>query len=256
MLDGEFVVPTPYTRGPWDPDQQHGGPVGGLAAWAMVGLVDEHMVLTRLTVELHHPVPVAPLEVSAEIVRPGYRVSVTGVEISAHGKRRALASAQWCRRTSAMPILDRTAPPTRPVNAIDPGASHVEYPRTGFNCDVAEIRSVFGTTEDPGPSTIWLRQRVPLFEGDEFDPLTFVATMADLGIAAGWEESPSGAPYINPDLTLQLARYPRGEWLCFESRTHPAGHGIAYCETRLWDDHGPIGRVLQTMIEANRDHPF
>jgi hypothetical protein len=74
--------------------------------------------------------------------------------------------------------------------------------------------------------------------------------LSDIGIAVGWEPSPSGASFINPDVTLQVNRHPIGEWVLMDSRVHAAAHGVGFCETVLSDDTGPFGRVLQTLVEA------
>ena len=89
--------------------------------------------------------------------------------------------------------------------------------------------------------------------GEETSPLLMALTLADLGIAVGWEHSPFGAGFINPDVTVQLNRYPVGEWLLFASRVHAAANGVGFCETVLSDDHGLIGRILQTLVETPED---
>ena len=33
-------------------------------------------------------------------------------------------------------------------------------------------------------------------------------SLSDVGVAVGWEPSPTGAAFINPDVTLQINRYP------------------------------------------------
>ena len=77
-----------------------------------------------------------------------------------------------------------------------------------------------------------------------------VATVSDLAAAAGWDESPGGGSYINPDLTLQLTRLPRGEWIAVDARVEHGGNRAALLDAVVFDDHGPIGRVLQSLVEA------
>ena len=74
--------------------------------------------------------------------------------------------------------------------------------------------------------------------------------MADLGVAVGWERSPAGAAFINPDLTLQVNRPPHGEWVLMASRVHASAVGVGFCGTVLSDDAGLFGRVLQSQVEA------
>ena len=67
------------TRGPWSNEHQHGGPPAALLARAIDALrvreEDPPMQLTRLSVELLRPIPIAaPLEVQTEVMVAGRRV--------------------------------------------------------------------------------------------------------------------------------------------------------------------------------------
>ena len=73
--DGK-VFATEYTRGPWDPGAQHGGPAAAILTRAIEALDDggHGLQIARLTFELLKPVPLGELQVSAQVVRPGKRV--------------------------------------------------------------------------------------------------------------------------------------------------------------------------------------
>ena len=66
--DGERYLPQVHTRGPWDPDFQHGGPPSALLATAAMGhpAVPEGARLARITVDFLRAVPLAPLTVTVE----------------------------------------------------------------------------------------------------------------------------------------------------------------------------------------------
>ncbi|HUF14620.1 MAG TPA: hypothetical protein VMQ46_01880 [Acidimicrobiia bacterium] len=53
--------------------------------------------------------------------------------------------------------------------------------------------------------------------------------------------------FMNPDLTVHIARYPRGEWigLSAESTYGNGGRGVA--TGTLWDTSGWIGRSTQSL---------
>ena len=71
-IDGDQLVPSELTRGPWEPDAQHAGPPSGLVARAIETCGPrEDLQLGRVTVDILPPVPLAPLSVSARVVRPG-----------------------------------------------------------------------------------------------------------------------------------------------------------------------------------------
>lgn len=272
--DGSRLVPTDYTRGPWDPGLQHGGPVGGALGLLVSDAISEAdtstpdrpsgppMTMARLTVELLRPVPVAPLEAETRIDRIGRRAAVAKAWLRHDGRIVAQASSQWVRpiKQTVEQAADRDVelereavgewPPPLPAEVNDPGANDgFDYPRPGFNCDAFELRSVVGDTETPGPGTMWVRMKVRLVDDRPLEPLHVLATAADLANAVGWEPSGRGEPMINPDLTLQVFRQPVDEWICLDAAARIGPDGIGMMETALWDTEGRIGRVLSTMVE-------
>ena len=72
---------------------------------------------------------------------------------------------------------------------------------------------------------------------------------ADFGNGVSWIlPRPEGYQFINPDLTIYLHRLPRGEWVCLEAVTHAEPNGVGLAESRLWDETGPLGRSLQSLL--------
>src|ERR671920_2452950 len=81
--DGDQLVPSELTRGPWDPDAQHAGPPSALLARALERCEPrEGMRIGRITVEILGPVPLAPLTVEASVVRPGRSVELLAASLS------------------------------------------------------------------------------------------------------------------------------------------------------------------------------
>jgi hypothetical protein len=120
---------------------------------------------------------------------------------------------------------------------------------SAFHSDAVEHRFVAGGFDRPGPSTDWIRLRVPLVAGEPLSPLARVVAVADFGNGISWVLSRNdGYRFINPDLTVYLHRLPAGEWVCLEAATAVEAHGIGLAESRLWDEHGPIGRALQSLL--------
>ena len=76
-LDGDTVRPSELTRGPWDPNAQHAGPPSALLGRALeLCEPREGMRVGRVTVEILAPMPIAPLTVSARVIRPGRSVEM------------------------------------------------------------------------------------------------------------------------------------------------------------------------------------
>jgi hypothetical protein len=255
LVDGERLAPTTLAQGPWAAGFQHGGAPAALAARAIEAVpVDVPMQVCRLTVELLRPVPLSPLTVTADVVRPGRKVQLVEAVIRADDTPVVRAVALRVRTTD-LPLPEGAVvdegplPPdsARPLTATAPGAVSGD----GF-ITAMEIRSVTGGFEAPGPSTSWFRLRQPLVEGEEPSPLVRVAAAADFGNGISWVLPFDRYTSINPDLTVYLARPPEGEWVCLESRTFPRPSGIGMADTALYDVRGRIGRSVQTLVHEAR----
>ena len=55
--------------------------------------------------------------------------------------------------------------------------------------------------------------------------------------------------FINVDLTVHLHRPLAGEWVCLDAITIPEPSGIGIADTALYDERGPIGRAVQTLLD-------
>ena len=248
-LDGDRLVATELTRGPWDPGSQHAGPPSALLARALEQCEPrEGMRIARVTVEILAPIPIAPLTVSAHVVRPGRSVEL--LEASLEGEQGELMRARgW--RLAAGEVTAEWEPGEPP-----PGREHaeaLEFFPTGETVGwhtAMEIVFARGRFLEPGPGVAWMRPRVPLVDGEEVTPLqrTMLAADAGNGISAplDWQTH----IFINTDLTVHLLRPPRGEWVCLDSVTHVDGLGMT--DTALWDDEGRIGRAVQTLLVRAR----
>jgi hypothetical protein len=232
----------------------HGGPVCGLAAAATEGLAGDGLLCARMTVELHRPVGLDPITVAARVVKPGRRARVVDAGLVQGGRVVVRAMSQWVQGDGAEGAPGPGPAPPPPVRPVLPG-DDFDYPRPGFNCDAVEIASVRGSTEESGPGQVWVRLAVPLVAGEPTSRWAATATLSDLVAAAAWEEPPGGGSFINADVTLQLNRLPAGEWIFLDARSHPSGGLVGFNEAVLADHLGPIGRVLQTVVQSPFEMP-
>jgi hypothetical protein len=75
--DGDALVSTELTRGPWDPKAQHAGPPAALLGRAVERCEPRaDAQIGRITFEILGPVPLAPLRASARVVRAGRSVEL------------------------------------------------------------------------------------------------------------------------------------------------------------------------------------
>jgi hypothetical protein len=115
-----------------------------------------------------------------------------------------------------------------------------------------EYRFVSGRFLEPGPATVWMRMRQPLVEGEEPSPLQRVLVAADSGNGVSATLDWSRYLFINVDLGVHLHRLPEGEWVCLDAITHPEPEGVGLADTALYDERGPLGRALQSLLVRKR----
>jgi hypothetical protein len=255
-------VPSPHARGPWDPDALHGGAPAALLAEqvARAGGADaDAMVVSRLTYEFLGPVPLAPLTVTAEVVRPGRRFQI--VEAEARGEDgRPLLRARAVRLRRATVALPDGAGDPRPPRAEPPErarrspfpAAPGEDPR-GFHRTGMDIRFAGGTSFAAGPALAWFRVALPLVAGEgEPSPVARVAAAADFGNGVSRVLEFDEYLFVNTDLTVHLHREPAGEWVLLDAvtRAEPEGRGLAW--SVLHDERGPLGVAAQTLFVDRR----
>ena len=256
--DGPLFVPSALTVGPWDPGSQHGGAPSALLARAIEAEPSPAPAqLSRLTVELLRPVPITPLRVSCEVVRPGRKVQLVRAVLTAGDVEVAVAHGLRIR-TTELPVPAGVVT----VEPAPPGPDHGRRTRflttpaggevTGFHTTANDIRFLEGGFDEAGPAFAWIRLLVPVVAGEEVSPAMRAAAAADFGNGLSWVLPATGWLFVNPDLTLHLARPPRGEWIGLRSRTFPSDGGIGMAESALSDREGRFGRAAQSLLLDRR----
>lgn len=248
-LDGDRMIPSELTRGPWDPKTQHAGPPSALLARA-IELCEprDAMRVGRVTVEILAPVPIEPLTLDAAVVRPGRSVEM--VEASLEGAGGVLMRALGWRlvETDISADWEQDEPPLGREEA-----EALQFFPTGESVGwhtAMEIVFARGRFLEPGPATVWMRPRVALVAGEEITPVQRVMLAADGGNGVSAPLDWGRFIFINTDLTVHLLRPPEGEWVCLDSVTHVDGLGMT--DTALWDARGRIGRAAQTLLVRAR----
>jgi acyl-CoA thioesterase len=110
------------------------------------------------------------------------------------------------------------------------------------------------SSRDPGRSEqgrVWMREIRQLVEGVSLTPFVRAASAADWSNpGANWGSN--GLEFINADITLYLHRYPRGEWIGFETSSHHSADGIAVGQCTMYDEEGAIGSSTVCAIAQRR----
>ncbi len=254
--DGDRYLATELTRGPWDPGAQHAGPPAALLGRALEQLPDAaDFQVGRVTCEILRSVPIAPVRVSARIVRPGRRVQLLEAELRDEDGEPLMRASAWRIRTATVEIPAEVVPAAEPPPGPEQGSGEVEFFPTGQELgyhSAMEVRFLEGGFVEPGPAKVWLRMRQPLVAAEEPTPLQRVLVTADVGNGVSASLDYRRYLFINVDLTVHLERMPVGEWVCVDAVTLPQPNGVGTAESVLSDEGGRIGRALQTLLVSER----
>lgn len=253
--DGDLLLATELTRGPWDPGAQHAGPPAALLGRALEGLDEAgEFHLGRLSFDILRSVPIAPVRLGARVLRPGRRVQLVEAELSDEGGEVLMRVTAWRIRRAPVTIPADAAALDPPPPGPERGREVDFFPtgqELGYH-SAMEVRFVEGGFLEPGPATVWLRMRQPLVSGEEASPLQRTLVVADVGNGVSAALDYRRYLFINVDLTVQLERLPAGGWVGVEARTLPRPEGVGTAESVLSDEGGRIGRALQTLLVSER----
>jgi hypothetical protein len=249
VRSGDLVRPTHLTVGPWSPDAQHGGPPAALLAGAIErtpSAVD--MMLARVSVELLRPVPLEPLAVTTEMIRPGRRIQLVAASLLHDDQEVARATGLKIRLANLDLPFEQSGPEDPPGPTEGRPPTWFENPGA-FATEAMEIRMLEGDFAESGPGRAWFRLRVPLIQGESTTPLERVAAAADfgngvsnlIGATRNWV-------FINPDLEIRMARRPEGEWFCLDSTTQVDTRGTGLATSVLSDQRGRLGVAAQSLF--------
>nr|WP_309231599.1 thioesterase family protein [Nocardia sp. SYP-A9097] len=240
----------------WAHTMQHGAPPSALLARAVEQCSPrEGMRVTRLTMEILGPIPVAEVDVRAWVERPGKRIELVAAELAAllpDGTRRVVAKASAWRiattDTAGVALAaDAPLPPVPPTTEASwdvPAGWDVGYVRT------VDIRVL---PESAGARHVWVRSHSAVVDGEPVTPIGTVFAVADIANGIGAQLDPAHYTFLNTDLTVDLFRLPVSEWIGLSVATSIGPDGVGMCSTVLHDEQGPIGRALQILEVRARD---
>lgn len=251
QLRPDLFEASPWTRGPWSPKHQHAGPPSALVAGRLAEMVDDSFRVARIAIEVTRQVPIGKLRLERSFRREGRNVkAMMGLLFDEEGKlvmtADALAIAEVPldvepeRPPMDEPLPADSEPREFPIHDSEPGYAAAMELRFG--------RGAFGD----GDVMAWMRARIPVLDGATPSPLERVLTAADSGNGVSQRVSPLEYTFLNPDLAVTLHRPAAGEWIGMAARTDMDDRGIGVADVRLYDECGPIGRGVQTLLIRKR----
>lgn len=251
----------PACGGPWSDDLQHGGPPSALlvrlAEQLAAAAADRpDLVSVRIAAEFLAPVPVAPLTVSARVLRLARSAVLIAAELAAEG-RACLQARVWLVPEGRRPSGPHPGSASEPHATGDDGAGDDPSARPVFDMDGfpyarhLEWRAVSGAARRPGPATTWARARIPLLAAEELSTLQRLALVADSasGISSlvDWDDW----SFANVDLDVHLMRQSQDEWVLMQATTE-LGAGLGLARSTLSDRAGVLGAGMQTLLIRSR----
>jgi acyl-Coa thioesterase superfamily protein/acyl-CoA thioesterase superfamily protein len=255
--EGDGYRATALTIGPWDAGLQHAGPPAALLlreAERASGIDGGQTV--RLAFDIFAPVPVGPVRVRADVVRPGRRIELVEVVLDA-GDRPLMRLSAWRMRVRGDdPLAAVAVEGDRPAMPAGPEDSRPEE-AAFFSEEIAyhralEWRFPAGSFNAAGPAAAWTRPNCTLVDGEPITPLQHLLVMTDTasGISAALDWTT--ATFANVELTVSLLRPPSGEWVGMDAATFLGGAGAGQCFAALYDAGGLIGRSAHALFVEPR----
>lgn len=243
--DGDRLIATASTRGPWSNVHQHAGPPSALLVRACERAAPE-MALARITVEMLRPVPIDAVTVRVEVEKPGRKALVLRAVLEADGVVCLLARAVMMR------VADVGAPVVThgvaPASVEEASAFEFDFFQHPIGYHTAMEARVARGRWGQGDMALWMRQRVALVADEAPSPAQRVLVVADAGSGVSAALDPRRFGFLNADLTVHLLRPPVDAWIRMDSQTFVGPDGRALADTALLDHHGRFGRSAQSLV--------
>ncbi|MFT3660790.1 MAG: thioesterase family protein [Gordonia sp. (in: high G+C Gram-positive bacteria)] len=243
--DGVFV-PGPLAVSGW------GDQIRGLAVSALLARGAERRMAesgrddlrpARWTLELFRPARMAPLAVTADVIRLGRRIGLIDVGLRQGDGLVARATALYLAPAEPVvgrvwsPVPDTAVPPT-PAERVDDGVERLYRSGDGdwVTPDLVE----------PGAERnhAW-QYPLPLLDGETPTPFQALAGAADVANAV-LNMGTHGLEFINTDVTLQITRLPSGLEVGMSGADRIEGDGVMTGSVYLFDADGVVG--LATIV--------
>ncbi|RIX79588.1 thioesterase family protein [Acidovorax cavernicola] len=250
VSDGERFMPTVAAVGPWSADALQGSATAALLVRALEAhAASRDREVARLSFDFWRPAQRSAITLDFTMVRDGAKARTVAIEMVQDGKPVLRCTALLLRR-GPMPALPAAQtmeaprfPPPEAGTPVPAAASRMSPFFAGV-----DVRMARGQILEPGPAAAWLRLGRPLVDAELASPLAQVASAADLVAGISQWAHPSKLGFVNADLTINLRRAPRGDWMLLDAVTLPGDLGIGYAVGQLHDRDGAIGQCASSLL--------
>jgi Thioesterase-like superfamily len=254
---GEKFRATDLARGTWSAAIQHGGPVSALLGRALERCEQrEDTRLSRVVIDLLGGVPSeGDLWVHSQLQRGGKQIELISAEILAlgpDGRPRPVARASGWRlqQQDTEAVAHAAADLLRPrSDARDRNLKAREWDRNY----VHSLEWLWLTEpRSPGPGESWIKPAVDLVKGESMTPLERLFAVADCANGIGSKLDITKWTFLNTDLAVHVFRVPDGEWVGIRAETSYGPDGIGTTIGTLFDEHGAVGAIQQSVLVRRR----
>jgi len=259
QLDPATFQPTEHSRGPWNEELLHGGPVAALLAHQLAASSPgDGWFPARLTVDLMRPVALVPLHVTTSVLRAGRRAQLLSADCRVDGVLVARAALQLiATRDVSIPAGSPALRWAAAGNRTSPEETPRMHPLsrvdgTTFHASSVEHRSRDNALSGAGAASDWIRVGADLLPGLPLSPFERVGCAADFGNGISSSLPFEDYSYVNADLSVHVFRLPVDEWVQVDAVTHVDGHGVGMAESVLLDRLGLLGHACQSLVVAAR----
>jgi Thioesterase-like superfamily len=251
LQEGDHLVPTVSTVGPWRPDALHGAAVAALFA----GVFERpDRTVARITVDLLHSVPLKPLRLAVTDVSTGRRVQRRSAVLSDGERAVAQATAVYVAQTEVdLPETTTSRPAPQSAGDVTPPPRDLALlpeSRTGWAGFENRALAIHTESEDRSELRGWFRLLVPAIAGHPVSGLQIALAAADYTSGGtALVLSLQRWSFASLDLTVTLTRPPEGDWIGLVAPRALLGKaGIGISTSVLHDARGVFGRCIQTQF--------
>lgn len=249
--DTEELHPEPCAASGWGAGHMRGLAVSGALARETertIGALGRHDLRpVRWTLDMFRAAKMHPSVTSATVLRDGPRLCLIDTLLSQDGEPVARASA-LCLRPSTTPagtVWSGGASPTAPENLTPPDDRERLYldPESGWG----EWTEGFAHS---ARKQIW-HFPIPVVHGETLTPFQLAAAVADVTNLISNLGS-AGLEFINPDVSMTLARLPEPTGLGLALTERVEHQGLAVGTAVVFDSRGVLGTVTASALANAR----
>ncbi len=238
--------PTGYVAGAWNPAEQHIAPALGVIAHAIEADGQRrgrgHLQLARVSYEILGTLPLEPVDLSVDVLRPGRTIELVEARLSREGRPAVIARAWLAAAYDTAALAGSPLPPI-------PGPEQTPAWRLGEYWPGQFVRSLElkRLQAEPGRASGWLSTELELIAGVAVSDTARLLGLVDVANGATPRVAKELASFPNLDLTVHLFRAPSGRWLGLDTSVTFGPTGLGVTHSIAHDETGPFGTVMQTL---------